>query len=589
MNDNEIDLGSVNWTKGMLLTPEHFLRQEKYFDSSLLWLMRYATNVYGLVGAGARGEVVERGAAKYDPIIHIDDNGEVINISVTQCRGISPSGDIIEIDPSHAIHKAFLKQEYEKQKDLGVYIVCVPHLKFDEDSAIDSANPQTKSSRHQKYFIKLEVNAAEASHSLMISRLQQLDNSVRFEKVPGFIPVCTSLIGHSELKRSWEKLQKQLESLADCYAQLHKAMVEYISMAGERGINTREDDESLLFVGRMVVSLEGSTYELFNPLQSPQQFFQQLYRVIRSAAVYLDLSPPTRDYFRYLAETGVSEFGSLLEQERNALLTNRELTIHDNLSLDVQRIEQSLLRLRRLEEALEGKYMDYRVSTALEALSFFFDRRSDPPALYQTIHRPSRPQYFDNELTFVFAPLRLEGRQSYRLVLARENEAHVEIGRSIEAEIRINVGAGQGFETLYKKAICDVPDQRNFAVDFETPANVPAIHDLRVIVNASTSIRSCLLYARRRVIQGRVIPKVVPPDFAQSSGSIKAAQPIPATDESTSKPDRRLSPSETKQDNHKDQNSAWEEPLRPGRLIRKEDLPEDPPGWEPPIKRRRLE
>ena len=38
----------------MLLTPEHFLRQEAYIDSALLWVLRYATNAYGLVGGGAR-------------------------------------------------------------------------------------------------------------------------------------------------------------------------------------------------------------------------------------------------------------------------------------------------------------------------------------------------------------------------------------------------------------------------------------------------------------------------------------------------------------------------------------------------------
>ena len=67
-----------------------------------------------------------------------------------------------------------------------------------------------------------------------------------------------------------------------------------------------------------------------------------------------------------LAEAGEAEFSSLLEQERQTLLTNRELTMHDNLSVNVQQIEEALFRLRRLEEALEGKYWDFRLSTALE-------------------------------------------------------------------------------------------------------------------------------------------------------------------------------------------------------------------------------
>ncbi|MBO0801104.1 MAG: hypothetical protein J2P31_19985, partial [Blastocatellia bacterium] len=67
MNEKEINLGSVNWTQGMLLTPEHFLRQERYFDSALLWAIHYAVDGYGLVGSGGRAEPAERGAAKHDP------------------------------------------------------------------------------------------------------------------------------------------------------------------------------------------------------------------------------------------------------------------------------------------------------------------------------------------------------------------------------------------------------------------------------------------------------------------------------------------------------------------------------------------
>lgn len=50
MNSDDLKLSSVNFEHGMLLTPDHFLRQERYFDSMLLWVLRYTTNAYGLVG-----------------------------------------------------------------------------------------------------------------------------------------------------------------------------------------------------------------------------------------------------------------------------------------------------------------------------------------------------------------------------------------------------------------------------------------------------------------------------------------------------------------------------------------------------------
>ncbi len=386
MNDKDINLGSVNWTQGMLLTPEHFLRQEKYFDSALLWAIHYGLDGYGLVGSGARAEPAERGAAKHDPVISVDDDGEAVKVSVTQCRGITPSGDIIEISPSNAIDNSFPKSQIEGHQEIGVYIVGEPHDKVIENGYEDPANPQVKSTRRQRYRLQLDVTAAEATHSLMVSRLRKAEGSIRYERIPGLIPVCTTLIGHSELKRAWERLRDQIISLSERYLQLHKAIVEYIAIAAGSYIPTGGDNEVLQFVGRMVIALESSIYDVLDPLQPPRQFLQKLYRVVRSASVYLDLSPPTREYFRELVALGMTEFSSLLEQEQQALLANRELTIHDNLSEDVSRIEAALNRLRRLEEALEGKYLDYRVSTALEALPFFFDRRTEDPLFL----RPSR-------------------------------------------------------------------------------------------------------------------------------------------------------------------------------------------------------
>jgi hypothetical protein len=513
MNDKDINLGSVNWTQGMLLTPEHFLRQERYFDSSLLWTIHYGLDGYGLVGSGCRVEPAERGAAKHDPVISVDDDGEAVKVSVGQCRGLTPSGDIIEISPSNAIDNSFSKSQIEGHQEIGVYIVSEPHDKIVENGYEDPANPQVKSTRRRRYRLQLDVTAAEAAHSLMICRLRKAEGSIRYERIPGFIPVCTTLIGHSELKRAWERLRDQIISLSERYLQLHKAIVEYIAIAAGSYIPTGGDNEVLQFVGRMVIALESSIYDVLDPLQAPRQFLQKLYRVVRSASVYLDLSPPTREYFRELVALGMTEFSSLLEQEQQALLANRELTIHDNLSEDVSRIEAALTRLRRLEEALEGKYLDYRVSTALEALPFFFDRRTEDPALFETQSRPARPQIYGDDLSFVFAPLRLDGRQNFRIVLIRDNDAQFDVGESIATIVQINQGAGQGHDPIYPKAKSELYDQRNFAVDFRLPPEIHTISDVRVTVNSAYRIRSCLLYRRRLITPGssRVVQAVPPP------------------------------------------------------------------------------
>lgn len=529
MNDNEVDLRSVNWEHGMLLTPEHLLRQERYFDSTQLWVLRYCTQAYGLVGAGPRSEPAERGAAKYDPIIDIDDDENVVKVSVSQCRGLSPSGDIIDIDPSYAVHQSFSKQELEGQSALGIYVVCTPHEKEVDDMLEDTANPQMRSSRRRRYRIQLGISAAETPHSLLVGRLHKSDQSLRYEKIGGFIPLCTTMVGQSELMRAWQRLKEQLLQLTNRYTILHRAILEYISVASER-INTREDEETLQFVGRMVVTLESCLHEVLEPLQSPQRFFRQLQRAIRSAAVYLDLSPPTTVYFQQLAQMGETEFAALLAQEQQVLLTNRELSIHADLSIDVQQAESAFQQLQRLEEALEGKYMDFRISPALESLNLFFDRGAD---WYQSVARPARPQRFHDELTFVFAPLQLQGQRRLRLMLISMPETQFAEGERLNAEIRINAGTGQPIGPLHETATCTVPDQRNFAVDFEAPATVSTISDLRVTVNATRAMKSCLLYERRRVLSHETTP----------SRPVEPQQPAPQPPPPETAPRRRLRPS----------------------------------------------
>src|SRR5437868_9495482 len=76
MRPDDLSLSSVNWEHGMLLSPDHFLRQERYVDSSLLWILRYATDSHGLVGGGPRVANSERGAVRHDPVFLVDEDAD---------------------------------------------------------------------------------------------------------------------------------------------------------------------------------------------------------------------------------------------------------------------------------------------------------------------------------------------------------------------------------------------------------------------------------------------------------------------------------------------------------------------------------
>jgi hypothetical protein len=184
-----------------------------------------------------------------------------------------------------------------------------------------------------------------------------------------------------------------------------------------------------------------------------------------------------------------------------------------------------LQALGRLERALEGKYIDFRISPSLEAMNFVFDRGGK--VLYKLAAKPARVQGYADELTLFFANLRLEGREKYRLILVGEQNATFEAGTKISVEIKINEGAG--FRRQPTMVACESRsvEQRNFEFDFEAP-DVPTITDLRVSLPAYHPIRTALLFIRHRFYAGAPAPAAQPaappPAPVQQPA---AAQPVP--------------------------------------------------------------
>ena len=86
--------------------------------------------------------------------------------------------------------------------------------------------------------------------------------------------------------------------------------------------------------------------------------------------------------------------------------------------------------------------MDYRISPSLESINFVFDRTSGEPILYKSVAKPARPQAHGQELTFVFAPIRLEAREQYRLIIFGDKQAKFTSGDAMTTEAPHQPGRG---------------------------------------------------------------------------------------------------------------------------------------------------
>ena len=389
----------------------------------------------------------------------------------------------------------FPKDQLAGVAESVVYIVCEPSARVKADGLTDAYNPQMHTERMASYRVALHVTAAERAQSLAVGRVRRPATGMYFEADPQFIPACMTVAAHSELMSGTRRILDATNRLAAGYAELHRAMREFMVIFTERGLETEVDRDSMVFAERMVLELQDTAYALLDRTQPPQQFFARVRRMLHSSAIYFDLAEGMQQYYNTLRETGESELVGLIEVQKHTLQTGRTLQLDDDLGLEVRKALQSLNGLERLERALEGKYIDFRKSASLESTNFIFDRGGKQ--LYRLAARASRVQGVADEMTVFFSNLRLEGRDRYRLILVGERSTPWLRGTSIGAEVRINEGSGFRRESYILTGDVKLDEQYNMELDFEAP-DVPTITDVRVTVPAYHTVRTALLFQRHR-------------------------------------------------------------------------------------------
>jgi hypothetical protein len=287
--------------------------------------------------------------------------------------------------------------------------------------------------------------------------------------------------------------------------------------------------------------------------------------------VYLELTPSVQQYFDTLKETGETEFIAPLEQQKQILNTMPRWDVQTDLGVEVRTALQALDALHRLERALEGKYIDFRISPSLEAMNFIFDRGGK--VLYRLAAKPARVQGVGDELTIYFSQLRLEGRDKYRLILVGEPNAVFEKGTKIAVEIRINEGSGFRRQPVILSCEVKDTDHHNFEFDFDAP-DVPTITDLKVGLQAHLPIRTALMFIRHRFYAGQAqeAPRTVEPVRSPPEPPVNRTPPggrdVPAQRAAPPEPPpgraSRLEPrAEPPADAREPERAPWEAPPSP--------------------------
>lgn len=525
--DDGSRLKSVNWTTGMLLAPNHFRRQDAFLEETVEWLLQYCVPGTGLVGGGIRIPAGERGLGRHDPRFEVDDDSkEQVSVAVLEARGLTALGQLVDIGQGNTVRATFRRADLAGLSELQVYVVHGGGREDDPTSVgIDDANPTQAAYRRAAYTVRLGSDADTLPHALCVGRIRRQAESLKFERDSRFIPLCATMLGHSQLYADWARLHEAVVSISSQYSELHRECARYVGIVAKRGADVSHDRDILAFIERTLLGLDHCAFETFDPSIPPAAFFREIERAGRRVALALDLSESTRLYFADLGQADAS-YGSLLEEEREALVRPRETGMRADLTELVVRADATLDRLRKLGNALEARYIDYRLSRSIESLRFLLDGEGEQ--FFLSVATPSHPQRDLDTLTFVFSQLNLAARQRYRLVFIADSQQQPwQSGESFRLDLSLNPGSFDG-RPKSKEIPCALPGQRNFAYDFEPDDAIATLSSLKATVQPGTRIRGCILYQRRlgiaglgfqhvasvpkpSVIDARVEPKVVQP------------------------------------------------------------------------------
>ena len=94
----DLNLYSVNWQDGMLITQRHLQDQENYFEELARWYVLNIGDRHGLIRKSFSGHPALS--------LNLSMSGNRLRVEVVRCQALTPDGGVIEINENNqtAVH-----------------------------------------------------------------------------------------------------------------------------------------------------------------------------------------------------------------------------------------------------------------------------------------------------------------------------------------------------------------------------------------------------------------------------------------------------------------------------------------------------
>ncbi len=220
---SDLNLYSVNWQDGMLVTQQHLKDQEKYFEELSRWYALDVSDKYGLVRKTSSGKPALS--------LNLSVSANRLSVEVVRCQAITPDGGIIEINESNQSGV-----RAEKEIDSPVVPVYIG-IEAAAKKQIGEPDPQEDLPRIPNLVGNYHLALGQPPNLPQGRYLQIAQLSVDGNEVApsdSYYPPCLSLNADERLTQKAADYRNRLENLLSLSSRAYAAISTGGALAGEQ-------------------------------------------------------------------------------------------------------------------------------------------------------------------------------------------------------------------------------------------------------------------------------------------------------------------------------------------------------------------
>lgn len=325
---SDLNLYSVNWQDGMLITQHHLMDQEKYCEELTRWQALNAGFGYGLVSKSSAGRPSLN--------LNLTVNGDKLRVEVNRCQALTSGGHYIEVNDT--LNNHIIAECRVEGPHIDVYIGVDPKNKDTFGDADPEEELPRLPYRVKRYTLSLgkPPNIPEENY-IPVAKLNVSGGEVSLSN--DYYPPCVTVSAGEHLMQKAGDYKNRLENLLSLSSRAFMAMSSDTSLSGEKtNLQTAYRDTMYLFVYNLASMLDD--FAAGRRMMHPLKLIINIKKLFRVLSSLINMQPGLKDYLneRYFSKERKSEIGRFLAlidgfllSEYNHLDIGGQIKVIDNI------------------------------------------------------------------------------------------------------------------------------------------------------------------------------------------------------------------------------------------------------------------